>query len=219
MNHQCRGLTRSQQVMKRLFDIAASIMGLIIVWPFILLGWVLAAISTRANGFFVQQRVGKNGVMFPLIKLRSMRNVQGVTTSVTSDHDVRITRTGRVLRKLKLDELPQLINVLLGQMSLVGPRPDVAGFADLLEGDDRIVLSVRPGITGPASLTFRREEEILASVENPESYNRDVIWPEKVRINRRYIVSYSLRSDLKYIWQTIFGGGDSPVELDRQSVQ
>lgn len=199
------GLTKSQKLVKRLFDFFAALVGLLIVSPLILFGWIAAAISTKANGFFVQSRIGLNGQPFPLIKLRSMRAVRGVTTSVTSDTDVRITKTGRILRKLKVDELPQLFNVVLGQMSLVGPRPDVAGFADKLEGDERIVLSVRPGVTGPASIAFRREEEMLAKVDDPEKYNREVIWPEKVRINMDYIQNYSLGLDLKYIWQTAFG--------------
>jgi len=204
MTHQT-GLSSSQRVIKRVFDVVVSLVGIVVLWPVILVGWIASAISTRANGFFIQKRVGLHGEMFSLLKLRSMRQVAGITTSVTSDKDVRITATGRVLRKLKIDELPQLFNVLAGQMSLVGPRPDVSGFADKLEGDDRQVLSVRPGITGPASIAFRKEEEILAGVENPEAYNRKVIWPEKVRINKAYIRDYSLAQDLKYILQTILG--------------
>ena len=113
-----------------------------------------------------------------------MRAVEGVDTTVTTTHDVRITRSGAWLRRLKIDELPQLVNVMRGEMSLVGPRPDVPGFADRLEGPDRVVLTVRPGITGPAALAYRHEEEILAGVADPERYNREVIWPDKVRINR-----------------------------------
>jgi len=125
------GLSSSQRVLKRVFDVAVSLIGIVVLWPVIFAGWIASAISTRANGFFIQKRVGLHGEMFSLLKLRSMRQVAGVTTSVTSDKDVRITETGRVLRKLKIDELPQLFNVLAGQMSLVGPRPDVSGFADV----------------------------------------------------------------------------------------
>lgn len=200
------GLTRRQAVVKRAFDVVVSLLGLFLVWPFILIGWIAATISTRTNGFFVQRRIGLHGETFSLIKLRSMRKIAGIETSVTADNDVRITRTGRILRKLKLDELPQLVNVFLGQMSIVGPRPDVPGFADQLQGDDRIVLSVRPGITGPASIAFRHEEDLLAAVEDPEAYNRDVIWPEKVRLNRHYIENYNLTADFVSIWQTLFGG-------------
>ena len=131
--------------------------------------------------------------------------IAGPQTNVTADGDQRITKTGRILRKLKIDELPQLFNVLLGQMSLVGPRPDVPGFADQLTGDDRIILSIRPGITGPASIAFRNEEEILASVDDPETYNREVIWPEKVAINKQYVQSQSLLGDVKLILQTVVG--------------
>lgn len=205
MTEKTVGLTKTQKRIKRVFDLFIALVGLTVVWPFILLGWIAAAISTKANGFFIQSRIGKDGKPFPLIKLRSMKAVRGVTTSVTSDSDVRITRTGRLLRKLKIDELPQLFNVVLGHMSMVGPRPDVPGFADELTGEDRIVLSIRPGVTGPASIAFRKEEEILAGVEDPEKYNREVIWPEKVRINIDYIHNYSLGQDLKYIWRTAIG--------------
>ena len=112
------------------------------------------------------------------MKIRTMNSVGG--TTVTTANDTRITRSGALMRRLKIDELPQLINVLRGEMSLVGPRPDVPGFADLLIGDDRVVLTVRPGITGPAAIEYRHEEEILARVADPEGYNRDVIWPDKV---------------------------------------
>lgn len=205
MTEKTVGLTKTQKRIKRVFDLFIALVGLTVVWPFILLGWIAAAISTKANGFFIQSRIGKDGKPFPLIKLRSMKAVRGFTTSVTSDSDVRITRTGRLLRKLKIDELPQLFNVVLGHMSMVGPRPDVPGFADELTGEDRIVLSIRPGVTGPASIAFRKEEEILAGVEDPEKYNREVIWPEKVRINIDYIHNYSLGQDLKYIWRTAIG--------------
>ena len=134
-----------------------------------------------------------------------MRQVKGVQGTVTSSTDARITGTGKYLRKLKIDELPQLWNVLVGQMSLVGPRPDVPGYADQLQGDDRIVLSIQPGITGPASIAFRKEEELLASVDDPQKYNDEVVWPEKVRLNRRYIEEYSLLGDIKYIFKTVFG--------------
>ena len=129
----------------------------------------------------------------------------GVTTCVTSDSDVRITKIGRILRKLKIDELPQLFNVLLGHMSLVGPRPDMPGFLDALEGEDRILLTLRPGITGPASIAFRNEDELLAGVDDPEDYSDNVIWPQKVEINKEYVKNYSFMNDLNYIWQTVFG--------------
>lgn len=196
-------LSFRQRLLKRGFDVIASSVGLIVLCPLILVGWIAATISTGANGFFLQRRVGRHGRLFPLLKLRSMRNVQNMDTTVTAAGDVRVTPVGRVLRKVKLDELPQLINVLLGHMSLVGPRPDVPGFADTLEGEDRVILSLRPGITGPASIAFRNEEELLATADDPEAYNRDVIWPEKVRLNRAYVANYSFAADLKCIWQTV----------------
>ena len=198
-------MNRRDQLLKRAFDLVMAVIGLLVFWPLIFVGWIAATISTRQNGFFFQKRVGYQGRLFSVVKLRSMKAVEGLTTTVTSDKDVRVTPVGWWLRKLKFDELPQLFNVLLGQMSFVGPRPDVPGFADQLTGEDRIVLTIRPGITGPATIAFRNEEELLAGVDDPESYNREVIWPEKVRLNKDYIRDYSLRGDIKYIWQTAVG--------------
>jgi lipopolysaccharide/colanic/teichoic acid biosynthesis glycosyltransferase len=144
-------------------------------------------------------------VAFKVIKLRTMRNIASINTTVTSLNDPRITPLGHFLRKTKIDELPQLINVFLGQMSFVGPRPDVPGFADRLMGEDRIILSVRPGITGPATLKYREEEELLAGQDNPEKYNDEIIFPDKVRLNREYVANYSFWKDIQYIYQTIFG--------------
>ncbi len=175
------------------------------LWWLILIAFILATIDTRKNGFFIQERVGKDGKLFRVIKIRTMRDMPHIDTSVTKEDDPRITYLGRFWRKTKIDELPQLINVLLGQMSFVGPRPDVPGFADQLTGEDRIILTVRPGITGPATLKFRDEEKLLAQQKDPEKYNREVIWPEKVRLNREYVENYSFWQDLKCIWQTIFG--------------
>ncbi len=125
-------------------------------------------------------------------------------TTVTTTNNPRITRTGAFLRRFKLDELPQLVNIIAGDMSFVGPRPDVPGYADKLEGEDRAILTIRPGITGPASLEFRNEEETLAEVEDPEKYNLEVIWPKKVKINRAYIEQYTFAKDIIYILKTIF---------------
>ena len=195
-------LSTRQRLFKRCFDIVIASFGLLFAAPLITVGWVIARFSSGASGFFVQQRIGLRGVPFPLFKLRTMRVLGEVTTTVTSGNDIRITPMGAVLRKLKIDELPQLANVLLGHMSLVGPRPDVPGFADQLEGVDQIILSVQPGITGPATLRFRKEEEILANATDPESYNREVIWPEKVRLNTEYIENYSIWTDIKCLAQT-----------------
>ena len=135
-----------------------------------------------------------------------MRKVPNFNTTVTSSNDIRITKIGAFFRKTKIDELPQLWNVLLGNMSFVGPRPDVPGYADKLKDEDKIVLSVRPGITGPAQLAYKDEEQILAKQEDPKKYNDEVIWPDKVKINRNYVINYSFFKDIYYIWKTIVGG-------------
>lgn len=197
------GLSQYQKFCKRTFDIMVAAIGLSLTWWLIIPAWLLACLDTRRNGFFTQERVGMNGVMFMLVKLRSMIDIRGIDTSVTRQGDPRITKVGSLLRKTKLDELPQLWNVLTGDMSLVGPRPDIRGFADKLEGEDRIILSVRPGITGPASIKYRNEEELLEKAEDPEKFNRDVIWPHKVRINKDYVKNYSFLSDIGYIIKTI----------------
>jgi lipopolysaccharide/colanic/teichoic acid biosynthesis glycosyltransferase len=195
-------LSRRQHATKRALDVGGALLCLALLWPFLLVGWVAARVSTRDSGIFRQERVGRFGEPFDVMKLRTMRAVPGVDTTVTSATDVRITRTGAWLRRLKIDELPQLVNVLRGEMSLVGPRPDVAGFADALIGDDRVVLAVRPGITGPAALAFRHEEELLAAAADPEAYNREVIWSEKVRINKDYVRTWSLLGDVRYLLAT-----------------
>lgn len=199
------GLTTVQAVLKRGFDVVAAAVGLLLTFWLIALAWVLATIDTRQNGFFMQERVGRHGRVFRVVKIRTMRPSRVHTTTVTTGHDPRITPLGRFFRRAKIDELPQLWNVLLGQMSFVGPRPDVPGYADALEGEDRLVLSVRPGITGPATLKYRDEESLLASVDDPEAYNREVIFPDKVRLNREYVQNWSLWQDLRYIWRTVAG--------------
>ena len=200
-----QGLSRKDRFLKRLFDLVISVPGLLACMPLIALSWLAATIDTRANGFYVQRRIGRHGRPFPLFKIRSMRVNSSISTTVTTGKDSRITRVGGFLRKTKMDELPQLANVVLGHMSLVGPRPDVAGFADKLEGNDREVLELRPGITGPAAIAFRNEEDLLAAQADPERYNREVIWPEKVRINRDYLATWSLLRDVEIIFKTIFG--------------
>jgi lipopolysaccharide/colanic/teichoic acid biosynthesis glycosyltransferase len=198
-------LSPVQALGKRVFDFCVSLLGLGLTFWVILPAWLLATLDTRKNGFFTQDRVGRDGRIFRVIKIRTMRDVPGVKTTVTTEKDQRITSLGRFWRKTKIDELPQLINVLKGDMSFVGPRPDVPGFADRLVGEERLLLSIRPGITGPATLKYRNEEQILMEVDDPEKYNREVIFPDKVRINLKYIREYSFWKDLKYIWKTVFG--------------
>lgn len=195
-------MTRFDFALKRTFDITAAVLGLAVFWPLIAVTWFLAACDTGASGFFRQKRVGRNGELFTVIKLRTMRAAGG--TTVTTADDARITPLGAKLRRYKLDELPQLWNVLIGTMSFVGPRPDVPGFLDCLEGEDRELLCLRPGITGPASLKYRDEEKILAAVDDPERYNAEVIWPDKVRINLDYMRNWSFAKDIGYILRTIF---------------
>jgi lipopolysaccharide/colanic/teichoic acid biosynthesis glycosyltransferase len=198
------GLGVAQATQKRLFDLVFSALGLLVCWWLILLAWIAATIDTRANGFFIQKRVGRNGKVFRVVKIKTMRPIASLDTTVTRSGDPRITALGAFFRRTKIDELPQLWNVLLGDMSFVGPRPDVPGFADQLHGEERAMLSIRPGITGPATLKYRNEEELLAEQEDPEAYNRDVIWPDKVRINLEYIRNWSLGRDIQYILETVF---------------
>jgi len=200
-----RGLSFYNAFMKRSIDILLSAAGLTLTLWLIILAAMLATIDTGRNGFFTQERVGKGGKLFRVIKIRTMRPESQISTTVTASGDPRITALGSFFRKTKIDELPQLFNVLLGQMSMVGPRPDVPGFADKLQGNDRIVLSLRPGITGPATLLYRDEEQLLAQQEDPEAYNRHVIFKEKVRINKEYINNYSIAKDFSYIWKTVIG--------------
>ncbi|WP_245888671.1 sugar transferase [Halomonas denitrificans] len=188
--------------MKRTFDLVMSVLLLALLWPVILLAAWAAALDTGASGFFLQERIGREGRPFRVVKLRTMRPLSG--TTVTTLGDPRITPFGRLLRRSKLDELPQLFNVVVGQMSFVGPRPDVPGFADALGDNERVILSVRPGITGPATLKYRNEEALLAGMAAPERYNREVIFPDKVRLNRDYVLHWSFIMDLVYLWRTVF---------------
>jgi lipopolysaccharide/colanic/teichoic acid biosynthesis glycosyltransferase len=199
------GLSLSQRAVKRSLDVLLAAAGLALLGWLIALAYLLASIDTGSNGFFLQDRVGYKGRIFRLIKLKTMRDDAVLRTNVTTARDRRITRLGRFWRKSKIDELPQLLNILAGHMSFVGPRPDVPGYADKLEGEDRMILQVRPGITGPASLKYRNEENLLAGLTDPEKYNDEVIFPDKVRINKEYVANYSLLKDLKYIYKTIKG--------------
>ncbi|TCJ30203.1 sugar transferase [Nocardioides jejuensis] len=198
-----RGLSTRQRATKRAFDLVVGGVLLVLTAPLMAVAVVAARLDTRASGIFRQQRVGQDGHLFEVMKIRTMRSSSTHTTTVTTANDARITRLGAVFRKLKIDELPNLVNVVRGEMSLVGPRPDVPGYADALEGGDRVVLTVKPGITGPASVAFRHEEDLLASSADPELFNREVIWPEKVRINRDYVENWSLMSDVRCLVDTV----------------
>lgn len=191
---------------KRLFDIFFSLLGIVILLPIIILVFILACIDTNSFGLFFQTRVGRFGHFFKIYKIKTMIDVNDTSSTISASNDPRITKFGSILRKTKLDELPQLFNILFGNMSFVGPRPDVPGYADLLPESKRIiVLSVRPGITGPASIAFKDEEYLLASIEDPKMYNDEVIFPEKVRLNILYVENMNFWTDLKYIFVTLRG--------------
>lgn len=190
---------------KWLFDRIVSFVGLLLLWPVLIVVAVLIKIKMPGGpAFFTQKRVGRDGRLFTMYKFRSMTVGHG-GSSVSVAGESRITPLGAKLRKYKLDELPELWNVLIGDMSFVGPRPDVPGYADALTGEDREVLKLRPGITGPASLKYRDEEEILAGVEDPQKYNDEVIFPDKVRMNRYYLHHYSFWMDIRMIFATVLG--------------
>lgn len=197
------GLNKRQQRIKRLFDLFFSFIGLVtgVIPMLILIG--LATISTRKIGLYSQNRVGLNGRIFVMYKVRTMKKGDD-SYGITLENDPRITGFGRFLRHWKLDELPQLWNVMKGDMSLVGPRPDIEGYADQLKGSDRIILSVRPGITGPATLKYRNEERLLAAQKDPRSFNDEIIWKDKISINKKYVENWSLKGDISYLIGTVF---------------
>lgn len=201
-------------IFKRLFDVGASAMGLLVLWPVLAVVAILIRIKMPGGPvLFCQQRVGRGGRLFTCHKFRSMlvaparkeNDNKDSWSSVSVAGESRITPLGAKLRRYKLDELPELWDVLIGNMSFVGPRPDVPGYADRLEGEDRIILTLRPGITGPATLKYRNEEELLATVANPIEYNDTVIYPDKVRLNRYYAEHYSFWKDIEMIFATVLG--------------
>lgn len=192
-------------MMKLILDKTAAFFGLLLLSPVLLVVTILIKLKMPGGPvIFRQQRVGRHGKLFTIYKFRTMTTGhQGSSVSVAGE--ARITPLGAVLRRYKIDELPELWNVLKGDMSLVGPRPDVPGYADKLVGDDREILLLRPGITGPASLKYRNEEELLATVDNPQEYNDTVIYPDKIRINRYYLHHYSFWKDIQMIICTVTG--------------
>ena len=190
-------------MLKRTFDIVLSIFAIFLLFPFFLVVSFLIVIDSGFPIFFLQKRIGRDAKEFNIIKFRTMKkNNENITITVSDD--VRITRIGKYLRKTKIDELPEILNVLFGQMSFVGPRPDVKGYADKLKGANRKILALRPGITGPASLKYYNEEYILSQKSNPKKYNDEVIFPDKVKINMDYFHNRSFFLDLKIIFATIF---------------
>lgn len=190
-------------MIKFIFDRVMALVGLVFCLPILLIIYILIRIKMPdGSPIFKQKRVGKDGAIFTMVKFRTMSaNHSGSSVSVAGE--ARITPLGAFLRKYKLDELPELWNVLIGEMSFVGPRPDVPGYADRLEGEDRKILKLRPGITGPASLKYANEEEILSKVSNPIQYNNEVIYPDKVKINLDYYYNHTFLGDLKLILKTV----------------
>ena len=197
--------TKGSKIIKWVFDRTVSLIGIIGLSPFIAAIGVLIKIKMPDGPvFFCQRRVGQHGKLFVLLKFRTMHNLpEG--NNVTILNDSRVTPFGSFLRKYKIDELPELWNVFIGDMSFVGPRPDVEGYADKLTGNDRKILDLKPGITGPATLKYRNEEEILSRQDDPLKYNDKVIWPDKVRINLQYLDNRSFWGDINLILKTVFG--------------
>lgn len=192
-------------MLKRLFDIIASACGLLILSPLFLILAIWVKIDSIGPVFYRQVRVGRNNKDFRLFKFRSMKvdsDKKGLIT--IGGHDPRITRSGYFIRKYKLDELPQLINVFFGDMSLVGPRPEVRKYVDLYTPEQLHVLSVRPGITDMASIRYRNENELLEGIDNPEIYYKEVIMQDKLRINLEYVKYHSFLGDLRLILYTFW---------------
>lgn len=190
--------------MTRLFDILFSLIGLVILSPVFLIIYILIIIESPGGGFYSQERVGKNGTTFKLLKFRSMRtgaDKQGLIT--VGGHDSRITRMGYIIRKYKIDELPQLLNVLKGDMSLVGPRPEVRKYVDMYTDEQRCVLSIKPGITDYASIEYSDENVILGQADDPDKVYVEQIMPDKIRLNMRYIENHNLMEYFKIIFLTI----------------
>lgn len=177
---------------KRIFDFSLAAIGLLFSWWLILILIIIAYFDSGGKGVFVQKRVGQHGKLFKIYKIRSMH---------VETHQV--SRYGKFIRKYKLDELPQLINILKGDMSFVGPRPDVPGYYDQLKGDDRKVLALKPGLCSWAALKYYNEEEVLAAQENPLKYNDEVIFPDKVKMNLLYLEQHSIKEDFKILAATI----------------
>ena len=185
------------------FDRFMALIGLLVLFlPLLVIG-ILIKIDSKGPMFFMQWRIGRGGKPFRICKFRTMKD-QAEGDTVTTADDPRVTRMGHWLRHSKVDCLTELVNVLIGQMSFVGPRPDVPGYADQLQGDDRRILQLRPGITGPASIKYRNEEDLLAQQADPKTYNDTVIWPDKVKINLDYLDHWTFLGDIQLIFKTVF---------------
>lgn len=194
--------------MKRAFDFIFSFIGLILLSPIFLIISLLIALSSKRGVFYKQTRVGKDNIDFKVYKFRSMivnADKKGLLSIGKDGRDPRVTKIGYILRKYKLDELPQLINVLKGDMSLVGPRPEVRKYVDLYDDNQKEILKVKPGITDIASITFRNENDLLSQNPNPEDYYIQEIMPKKISLSLEYVKTRTLIKDIKLIFKTILG--------------
>ncbi len=193
-------------IIKYIFDRLFSLLLLVVLSPVMLVVFILHKIKMPKGSFLYRQvRVGKDAKLFRIFKIRTLVDDSELGGSVTVAGDERILPFGKWLRESKVDTFFELINILIGDMSFVGPRPDVPGYADKLEGDDRIILKMRPGLTGPASIKYRHEDKILAEQDDPLRYNDEVIWPDKVKINKEYYENWSVWRDISILWKTILG--------------
>jgi len=190
-------------LLKRIFDVIASFFGLLILSPFLLVAGLLVKFSSEGPVLFTQERIGRNGIPFTIFKFRTMFVDHG-GSSVSVRGEKRITPVGAVLRRFKIDEFPELWNILIGDMSFVGPRPDMPEYIARLQGEQREMLSLRPGLTSPASIKYAREEELLSMVPDPLKHFDEVIWPDKMRMNMEYIKRRTFIGDIVLILRTVF---------------
>jgi lipopolysaccharide/colanic/teichoic acid biosynthesis glycosyltransferase len=179
---------------KRIFDLFFAIFALIFLSWLLVIAWVLASFDTKSNGLFVQERIGQFGKIFRIYKIKTMKN----------EDEKSISKIGKFLRKSKIDELPQLLNILIGNMSFVGFRPDIAGYYDKLQGENRKILELKPGLTSWASIKYANEEAILSKQDNPLQYNDEIIFPDKIKMNLEYTNNQSITEDFLIIYKTIF---------------
>ncbi len=182
-----------KRIIKRVFDILFSLIAIIVFFPLLFISWLVLMVDTQSNGFFFQLRIGQYGKPFTIYKLKTMHDKTG-----------SVSKIGYFFRNNKIDELPQFINVLKGEMSIVGPRPDIEGYYDKLQGDSKKILNLKPGITSEASIKYYNEEEILAQQTDSLTYNDTIIFPDKVKMNLNYYHKQSLFLDIKIIIKTIF---------------
>lgn len=184
-------------MIKRFFDVVCSLLALLLFFWLVCMVWLIAAIDTKTTGLFIQNRIGQFGIPFKIYKFRTMQ-VAPLSESGC------ISKVGKFLRRYKLDELPQLFNILNGEMSMVGPRPDLAGYYDMLEGDNRKILQLKPGLTSVAALKYSNEEPLLAKQELALVYNNTVIFPDKVRLNLDYYHQRSFWGDVNIVMKTVW---------------